>query len=99
MSLNTDKLNKLQRLAPVRSGDLLDRWREASESLRQWKFENLPPGTAVIVDCKRYKGPGKTVPISHDCPTDCIPVLLPNENIWWYPIDVVKRSNSVDNAK
>ena len=77
---------------------MLDRWREASKSLLEERIENLPVGIAVVVDCPQYKGPGIIVPTSQDCPPDKIPVLLPNENIWWYPIDMVKRSNDPSSA-
>ena len=78
------------RLAPA---GLLARWRECEKKLIEWRSKTFPCGTIVSVDCPQYRGKGRVVP-SSQCPSDKVAVVLCNDNIWWYPLESVKRANA-----
>src|ERR1035437_9703060 len=84
-----NKLKRQPRLAPA---GLLDRWRECEKALVKWRSKAFPCGSIVSVDCPQYRGKGRVVP-SSQCPRDKGAVVLCNDNIWWYPLECVKRSN------
>ena len=46
-------------------------------------------GKPVMVRSGRYDGPGV---VDHDgimCHLTCVPVRIPNGNVWYYPVDCV----------
>lgn len=55
-------------------------------SVRQRFF---PQGKPVMVFAKTYDGPGV---VDHDgmCHLTCVPVKIPNGNVWYYPVDCVE---------
>lgn len=66
---------------------LVEQYNRAVEELNYWKQKMYPPDSIVLVDSPQYKGKGKVVP-SFDCPVNKLAVLLENDNIWWYPIEM-----------
>ena len=48
---------------------LLTEFRERRDLLKSYREQTFPSGTPVLVDCKRYTGPG-TVVHDSDCPLD-----------------------------
>jgi len=48
----------------------------------------FPQGKPVMVRSGRYDGPGV---VDHDgmCHLACVPVRVPNGNLWYYPVDCV----------
>lgn len=71
---------------------LLAEFRERRDLLKSYRNQTFPSGTPVQVDCKRYTGPGKVVD-DPDCPPDCLPVRVPNGNVWWYPLEACRPSH------
>lgn len=73
-------------MTAVELSDLLIRYRVERNSLEQHKAKTFPCGTPVVVSCPRYRGPG-IASHSDGCPADQLPVRLPNDNVWWYPLE------------
>lgn len=48
----------------------------------------FPQGKPVMVRSGRYDGPGV---VDHNgmCHLACVPVRVPNGNLWYYPVDCV----------
>lgn len=60
--------------------------RSHSRQLEELKGELFPCRKTVVVDCDRYRGIG--VATRWDgCPADQLPVILPNGNTWFYPVE------------
>ena len=70
-----------------------DAYRRQLAKLTALVMLNFPVGTHVEVNHGRYRGPGRIVP-SYSCPPDQVAVLLPNDNIWFYPVESVTRKDS-----
>jgi hypothetical protein len=61
-------------------------------SVRQRFF---PRGRPVMVRSERYTGPGV---VDNDglCHLTCVPVRIPNGNVWYYPVDCVEPVDDVE---
>ena len=69
--------------------DPVRQYRELRERVLELKRERFPMGCRVKVEHRRYEGPGVIESEVCGLPTDQIAVLLPNGNVWWYPIESV----------
>ena len=78
--------NKNNRPTDVASGALLGRWREMTNSIREWKRTAFPHHSIVKGNAPSYKGYGIVMATS-ECDTDKLPVMLENGNTWWYPVE------------
>lgn len=68
---------------------ILKRYRAALAALEKARAKRFYHGTPVLVSCRRYSGPGTAV-TDNQCPPDQVAVLLPNGNVWWYPIEALR---------
>lgn len=74
----------------VACSDLLSRWSEMTNSIREWKRTAFPHRCIVKVNAPSYKGYG-IVMATGECDTDKLPVMLENGNTWWYPVEGCER--------
>ena len=68
---------------------LVEQFRQARELLVDERIRRFPIGAEVRVKSPRYAGPGERVRDPH-CPPDMVPVMTPNGNTHWYPIEDVE---------
>ncbi len=76
--------------AAAPNSERVERYQAARRELQEYKDREFPRGQAVHVDTGRYRGPG-SVAARGECPPDQVAVLLENGNVWWYPIDHVRK--------
>lgn len=68
--------------------DAVRKYREAWESLRDFRSRTYPQWAKVRVNAPTFRGLGVVqYKGQHDCPLDKVPVLLENGNVWWYHIE------------
>lgn len=70
------------------------RYRHWQSRLERAKELIFKPGTKVVVNCDRYRGPG-VVTREDGCPADHLPVRVPNGNVWWYPLECIRAQVEV----
>ncbi len=74
--------------------DAILQYRNAVKSLEDLKANELPRGARVLVNHERYSGEG-VVATDSECPPDQVAVLLPNGNVWRYPLESVRAINFI----
>ena len=90
--METEQMLSDKQTAPlgVVFSDLLGRWREMTNSIREWKRTAFPHRSIVKVNAPSYKGYG-IVMATGECDTDKLAVMLENGNTWWYPVESCER--------
>jgi len=83
--MNTE--NKMEQMSKrLAVSTLAFQVRSHARQLEKYKDELFPCRKTVMVDCDRYRGLG--VATRWDgCPADQLPVMLPNGNTWFYPVE------------
>ena len=76
--------------ASAPNSERVERYHAALRDLQEYKDREFPMGQSVHVSTGRYHGPGIVV-ANGQCPPDQVAVLLENGNVWWYPIDHVRK--------
>lgn len=81
--------------AAAANSERVERYHAARRELQEYKEREFGKGMRVRVDSGRYRGPGSVVADSQ-CPPDQVAVQLENGNVWWYPIDHVRKEGEGD---
>jgi len=68
--------------------ELVTQYLAAKKALVDARDIELPIGIKVLVAAPQYHGPGVVVGDS-GCPTERVAVRIPNDNVWWYPVECV----------
>lgn len=66
--------------------EAVTKYREAVRFLEELKATTFKPGTPVMVNAQKYKGPGFVAYFDNPLP-DMLSVKLPNGNTWSYPLE------------
>ena len=69
---------------------ILRDYRDSLRRLEEYRKANFQAHTKVIVNAPQYKGPGITT-VEDATRPDQVAVRLGNGNVWWYPIECVRR--------
>ena len=69
-------------------GLTLMQYRDSQQYLILYREKTFSIGLRVLVNTTQYNGPG-VVADPDGCPLDKVAVRLPNDNVWWYPIESV----------